>query len=144
MASQATHHLVQQGAQVEDGAGLTPGVQKTVAAVMTYLAWPALVAKGLRPLPGSLVPLLLFTVALACEYVDSSLGMGYGTTLTPVLLLAAGGLSGGGYGPLVTSGQVIFGVPAKSAVAITSLAEGITCLAGPGSAGQYGLRTSWK
>jgi uncharacterized membrane protein YfcA len=30
-------------------------------------------------------PLVL--LALACEYVDSTLGMGYGTTLTPVLLL---------------------------------------------------------
>ena len=26
-------------------------------------------------------------LALVCEYVDSTLGMGYGTTLTPVLLL---------------------------------------------------------
>jgi uncharacterized membrane protein YfcA len=30
-------------------------------------------------------PLVL--LALACEYVDSTLGMGYGTTLTPILLL---------------------------------------------------------
>jgi len=29
----------------------------------------------------------LALLALACEYVDSTLGMGYGTTLTPVLLL---------------------------------------------------------
>jgi len=38
------------------------------------------------------------------------------------------GLSGGGYGPLVTGGQVVLGVPAKSAVAITSLAESFTCI----------------
>jgi uncharacterized membrane protein YfcA len=181
----------------------------------------------------------VFLAALACEYLDSSLGMGYGTTLTPLLLiagfeplqivpavlfselltgLAAGamhhrdgnidllrdrrarltlgllavlsalgaiaavfvavkislfwfsaaiagivlamglvtvatarrriryhagsilaiglvaafnkGLSGGGYGPLVTSGQVVSGVPAKHAVAITSLAEAFTCAVG--------------
>ena len=30
----------------------------------------------------------IFFAALLCEYVDSSLGMGYGTTLTPLLLLA--------------------------------------------------------
>ena len=180
-----------------------------------------------------------FAMAMVCEYVDSALGMGYGTTLTPVLLLlgyapldvvpvvlfselltgvgatllhhhdgnvdflkdpvarrtsillgllsAVGtvaavfvaisvpqkllkwliaaivlsmgviilatlgrriryragnivvlgtlaafnkGLSGGGYGPLVTSGQVISGVGAKAAVAITSLAESLTCLIG--------------
>jgi uncharacterized protein len=38
------------------------------------------------------------------------------------------GLSGGGYGPLVTSGQVVSGLPARNAVAITSVAESVTCL----------------
>lgn len=38
------------------------------------------------------------------------------------------GLSGGGYGPLVTSGQILSGVKTKSAVAITSMAESFTCL----------------
>jgi hypothetical protein len=183
--------------------------------------------------------LAVFCAALACEFLDSSLGMGYGTTLTPLLLvagfeplqivpavllselatgLAAGlmhhrdgnidqlhdrrarrtvallstlsavgaiaagwvalsiskywlgvfitaivlamglvtlltwhrqvryrpggivaiglvaafnkGLSGGGYGPLVTAGQVVSGLPARSAVAITSLAESLTCAVG--------------
>lgn len=181
----------------------------------------------------------IFLVALLCEYIDSSLGMGYGTTLTPLLMLfgyeplqivpavllselltglAAGamhqhdgnvdflrdpaarrttllltslsavgalaavalavqiskfwlglfitaivmsmgvvilatrhrqlryraggivavgavaafnkGLSGGGYGPLVTAGQVVSGLPAKRAVAVTSIAESVTCLVG--------------
>ena len=40
------------------------------------------------------------------------------------------GLSGGGYGPLVTAGQVVSGISPKSAVAITSLAESLTCLVG--------------
>ncbi|NQT39230.1 MAG: sulfite exporter TauE/SafE family protein, partial [Planctomycetes bacterium] len=40
------------------------------------------------------------------------------------------GLSGGGYGPLVTAGQIVSGVPAKSAVAITSIAEAVTCIVG--------------
>jgi len=183
--------------------------------------------------------LAVFLAALACEYMDSSLGMGYGTTLTPLLMLAgfaplqivpavlvselitgvaAGwmhhrdgnvdflrdararrtvlhltalsavgaitavfvavniskfllgvfitvivlamgliilltrnrqlvyrsgsilaigavaafnkGLSGGGYGPLVTAGQVVSGLPAKHAVAITSVAESLTCAIG--------------
>lgn len=38
------------------------------------------------------------------------------------------GISGGGYGPLVSSGQIVSGMPARNAVAITSLAEGLTCL----------------
>lgn len=183
--------------------------------------------------------LWLFLLALFCEFIDSSLGMGYGTTLTPILMLAgfaplqivpcvlfselltgmlaaimhhragnvdflkdpearsaaiwlsvlsAGGailattialhiskqtlslvigiiillagiltmatikrrfkyrrrhmiilgaaaafnkgLSGGGYGPLVTAGQVVSGLSAKKAVAVTSLAESLTCLVG--------------
>jgi len=187
----------------------------------------------------SLAALAIFFAALACEFMDSSLGMGYGTTLTPLLLLAgfeplqivpavllselmtglaagvlhqrdgnvdflndprarrttlllgslsgigailavwmavsiskfwlgmfitaiilsmgviilltrkrqvpyrAGGivvvgavaafnkgLSGGGYGPLVTAGQVVSGLPAKHAVAVTSVAESLTCLIG--------------
>jgi len=39
-------------------------------------------------------------------------------------------LSGGGYGPLVTSGQILSGVNAKSSIAITSFAESFTCLVG--------------
>lgn len=189
--------------------------------------------------PTSAVLLAVLLTSLACEYIDSSLGMGFGTTLTPLLLLAgfeplqivpavlcselvsglaAGvmhqrdgnidlltsqraqrtlmllsvlsavgaiaavvlalriptawltvfivaivlamgvitlvttrrqlryrgggiltigliaafnkGLSGGGYGPLVTSGQLVSGMPAKEAVAITSIAEALTCLIG--------------
>lgn len=187
-------------------------------------------------------PLIAFTIclmALLCEYVDSSLGMGYGTTLTPLLLfmgfpplqiipavlcsefvtgIFAGilhhrygnidfktnkkiryttfllsicgivgvviatilavsisqllltiiiaiiilamsivilstinyqinyrprniiilgvisafnkGMSGGGYGPLVTSGQMVSGISPKHAIAITSVAEGIVCFVG--------------
>jgi hypothetical protein len=40
------------------------------------------------------------------------------------------GMSGGGYGPVVTGGQILAGVDGKSAVGITSLAEGLTCLVG--------------
>lgn len=42
------------------------------------------------------------------------------------------GISGGGYGPLITGGQVLIGVPEKHAVGITSLAEGLVCLVGLG------------
>jgi len=39
-------------------------------------------------------------------------------------------ISGGGYGPIVTAGQILSGVQGKNAVGITSLAEGATCLVG--------------
>nr|MDO8134978.1 sulfite exporter TauE/SafE family protein [Candidatus Njordarchaeum guaymaensis] len=38
------------------------------------------------------------------------------------------GISGGGYGPIIASGQIISGVGVKSAIGITSLAEGIVCI----------------
>jgi uncharacterized membrane protein YfcA len=40
------------------------------------------------------------------------------------------GLTGGGYGPLVVSGQMLSGVEGKNAIGITSMAEGITCAIG--------------
>ena len=40
------------------------------------------------------------------------------------------GVSGGGYGPVVTGGQILAGIDGKSAIAVTALAEGITCLVG--------------
>ena len=40
------------------------------------------------------------------------------------------GISGGGYGPVVTGGQILAGIKGRNAVAITSLSEGLTCLAG--------------
>jgi uncharacterized protein len=39
------------------------------------------------------------------------------------------GVGGGGYGPVITVGGLLSGVPVKSMVAVTSLAEGLTCLA---------------
>lgn len=40
------------------------------------------------------------------------------------------GMSGGGYGPVVTGGQILAGMEGKSAVGITSFAESLTCLVG--------------
>jgi uncharacterized membrane protein YfcA len=40
------------------------------------------------------------------------------------------GLSGGGYGPIITTGQILSGLSPKTAVGITSLAEGLVSLVG--------------
>lgn len=40
------------------------------------------------------------------------------------------GTTGGGYGPVVTGGQLLCGVPAANAVAITQLAETFACIGG--------------
>jgi uncharacterized membrane protein YfcA len=39
-------------------------------------------------------------------------------------------MSGGGYGPVVTGGQILSGVQGNNAIGITSLAEGLTCIVG--------------
>ncbi|NOQ22402.1 MAG: TSUP family transporter [Candidatus Aegiribacteria sp.] len=54
------------------------------------------------------------------------------------------GLSGGGYGPLVTSGQILSGVDTKSSVAITSLAESFTCLVGVCTFLLLGNTVDWR
>lgn len=51
-------------------------------------------------------------------------------TLLGLLASFNKGISGGGYGPIVTGGQILAGIEGKSAVGIASLAEGITCLVG--------------
>ncbi len=40
------------------------------------------------------------------------------------------GISGGGYGPVITGGQMLSGLDSKKAIGITSLTEGFTCLIG--------------
>jgi hypothetical protein len=52
--------------------------------------------------------------------------------ITAIGLVAAfnKGISGGGYGPLLTGGQLLSGIREKNAVAITSMAEGLVCFVG--------------
>jgi uncharacterized protein len=228
-------------------------VTSIVAMLGVQALFPALPSfpNGIQHLSATAM-LAVFLAALLCEYMDSSLGMGYGTTLTPLLLLAgfeplqivpavlvselitgvaagwmhhrdgnvdflrdararrtvlhltalsAGGaiaavfvavtisklllgllitaivlsmgaiilmtrkrqvpyhsgsilavgavaafnkgLSGGGYGPLVTAGQVVSGLPAKHAVAITSVAESLTCAIGVAAYLAAGKTIDW-
>ncbi len=53
------------------------------------------------------------------------------------------GISGGGYGPVVTGGQVLAGVRGRSAVGIASLAEGITSIVGVAIYYAGGVSVSW-
>lgn len=53
------------------------------------------------------------------------------------------GTTGGGYGPIVTGGQIIFGISPANAVAITTLAETIACLAGSVMYVVGGNHVSW-
>lgn len=53
------------------------------------------------------------------------------------------GISGGGYGPLVTSGQILSGIEAKSAIGIISLAEGVSCMVALLMYGLIGKSIDW-
>ena len=230
---------------------LVGGVLAILAALHFLPGWETAALHTLNI--STLALMAIFVAALACEYMDSSLGMGYGTTLTPLLMLAgfeplqivpavllselmtglaagllhqrdgnvdflndvrvrrttlllgslsgvgallavwlavnisrfwlglfitaiilamgviilatrnrqipfrAGGivavgaiaafnkgLSGGGYGPLVTAGQVVSGLPAKHAVAVTSVAESLTCLIGVLAYLAMGKTIAWE
>jgi uncharacterized membrane protein YfcA len=230
---------------------LVTGVVATLAILHFVPGWEVTARESIGLSMFSMMA--IFLAALACEYMDSSLGMGYGTTLTPLLMLAgfeplqivpavliselmtgltagllhqrdgnvdflndararrttlllgslsgigailavwlavsvskfwmglfitgiilamgviilatrnrqipyrAGGivtvgavaafnkgLSGGGYGPLVTAGQVVSGLPAKHAVAVTSVAESLTCLIGVLAYLAMGKSIAWE
>lgn len=53
------------------------------------------------------------------------------------------GISGGGYGPVVTGGQVLAGVRGRNAVGIASLAEGITSAVGVAAYLASSVSISW-
>lgn len=103
------------------------GVAGTVLAVGLAVSLPATVVKGY------IAFLLLGLGMLSLLSVGRTFGFSW--RRVAVLGLVASfnkGMSGGGYGPLVTGGQVFSGLPAKSAIGITSLAEGLTCIVGLG------------
>ena len=54
--------------------------------------------------------LAIIVLAFLCEYMDSTLGMGYGTTLTPVLLIL--GFSAGQIVPAVLLSELVTGLSA--------------------------------
>lgn len=53
------------------------------------------------------------------------------------------GISGGGYGPVVTGGQVLSGIKGSSAIGIASLAEGVTSAVGVLAYMCSGAPTTW-
>ncbi len=54
------------------------------------------------------------------------------------------GMSAGGYGPVVTGGQVLAGVGSKAAVGITAASEAITCVAALGTLYVTGGSLNWS
>jgi uncharacterized membrane protein YfcA len=53
------------------------------------------------------------------------------------------GISGGGYGPLIVSGQILSGVETKNSIGITALSEGATCFIGVITYFLVGANVDW-
>ena len=85
-------------------------------------------------LPKPLINLYIGTLfAVTGLIVLATKNKNFGFSWTRILCLGSlaafnKGISGGGYGPIVTTGQILAGVKARSAIGIISLAEGVTCV----------------
>lgn len=101
------------------------GILGTIAAVLIVVNIPKF---WLRLYIGTLV-LVMGIVILVCRNKESGFSWKK-ITLLGLIASFNKGMSGGGYGPVVTGGQILSGVQSKNAVGITSLAEGLTCFVG--------------
>ncbi len=75
---------------------------------------------------------ILLIVMGVCSVLTAKTYKKYRPNLMWIFAFVGGfnkGVGGGGYGPVITVGGLLSGVPVKSMVAVTSLAEGLTCLA---------------
>ena len=75
---------------------------------------------------------ILLIVMGVCSVLTAKKFVKYRPNLMWIFAFVGGfnkGVGGGGYGPVITVGGLLSGVPVKSMVAVTSLAEGLTCLA---------------
>ena len=117
------------------------GICSTVGAVLAvYIAvnipkfWIKMYI-GVLVLSMGVLILVLFNRKIKFSYLK--------ITLMGLLASFNKGISGGGYGPVVTAGQVLTGVEGKSAVGITSLSESLTCLTGVIMYFIFGKDISW-
>jgi uncharacterized membrane protein YfcA len=75
---------------------------------------------------------VLLIVMAACSLLTAKTWLTYRPKLMWIFAFVGGfnkGVGGGGYGPVITVGGLLSGVPVKSMVAVTSYAEGFTSLA---------------
>jgi len=97
----------------------------TIAAVILAVSLPKMIVK-------LYIGLMIFAMGLLMLFSSSARLEFSWPRITLIGAIAAfnKGISGGGFGPLVTGGQIISGVSEKNAVSITSLVEGMVCLVG--------------
>ncbi len=111
------------------------GKHLKIAIALAFLGLTSSVAAVLvaMNLPSHYLSLYIgLSTAVLGLFIIAARSKSFGFSWIRILLLGGlasfnKGLSGGGYGPIITSGQILSGVDAKAAVGITALAEGITC-----------------
>jgi len=97
------------------------------------IAAPLLASLAALSLPSVVVKAYICAVAVGVGLLLLSgvkLGGGMSRKKALALGVVAGfnkGFTGGGYGPLVAGGQMLLGSEARSAVAVTAVAEALTC-----------------
>jgi len=99
------------------------GVVGALAAVRVFISMDQ---KLLTPIIGGLVLVVGFVI-----FVTRGRRFHFSWRKIIALGLVASfnkGLSAGGYGPIVTGGQILSGVGGKQAIGITALSEGLTCV----------------
>ncbi|TXT54907.1 MAG: putative membrane transporter protein [Candidatus Thorarchaeota archaeon] len=101
------------------------GIIGVVVSILASISLPSIIVKTYIAITVILVGILTF--------VDGGHHTPYSQRkLAGLGILAAfnKGMSGGGYGPITTAGQMISGIPPRAAIAITALVEGIICIIG--------------
>jgi uncharacterized membrane protein YfcA len=104
---------------------VTCGVFGVIVAVLVALKLPVLYLKlyiGILVLAMGIVVMMKYKSAINFSW-KRIVGIG-------ILASFNKGISGGGYGPLIVSGQILSGVGPKNSIGITALAEGVTCFVG--------------
>ena len=121
---------------------------KKIRTAFLYLAIPSVLGVIIATLLGSYflgiaqqyanlyIGLMIITIGLYITY-NFYFRKGKQTSFSKLKLMTLGtvaafnkGVSGGGYGPLLTGGQITAGISDKQAIVVTSLCEGFTCLVG--------------
>ncbi|MFQ5833320.1 MAG: sulfite exporter TauE/SafE family protein [Candidatus Thorarchaeota archaeon] len=101
------------------------GVGGAVMAVLANINLPAHFVKAYIAITVmSMGLLILADVRQDSRYSRSRLGV------IGVFAAFNKGISGGGYGPVATSGQIVSGIRPRAAIAITALVEGVICALG--------------
>lgn len=101
------------------------GIVGVLAAASVAVSVPETVLKGY--IGAMLVALGIFILATR----NRKIGFSWGRLFLFGLVSAFNkGISGGGYGPLLTGGQMLAGVSGPNAVGVTTVAEALVCLAG--------------